>query len=98
MSLDEGKKVAPKTKKNIAERTYGLIKLDAKSIDEIIEDTKYGSQSECDDLIIEEEKNEDQSLNDRRKKILDKYYGIVKLDRVVSLEEILELGDDSLRY
>ena len=41
---------------------------------------------------------EDLSLNERRKKILDKYYGIVKLDRVVSLEEILELGDDSLRY
>ncbi|MEI6104922.1 MAG: hypothetical protein WCP70_13360 [Methanothrix sp.] len=51
MSPDEGKKVAP----NIAERTYGLIKLDARSIDEIIEDTKYGSQSELDDLIKEEE-------------------------------------------
>jgi hypothetical protein len=53
MSPDEGKEVAP----NIAERTYGLIKLDAKSIDEIIEDTKYGSQSECDDLMKEEEKS-----------------------------------------
>jgi hypothetical protein len=42
--------------------------------------------------------NEGLSLKDRRKNILDKYYGIVKLDRVVSLEEILELGDDSLRY
>jgi hypothetical protein len=42
--------------------------------------------------------NEDLSLNDCRKKVLDKYYGIVKLDRVVSLEEILELGDDFLRY
>jgi hypothetical protein len=49
MSPDEGKEVAP----NIAERTYGLIKLDARSIDEIIEDTKYGSQ--CDDLIKVEE-------------------------------------------
>jgi hypothetical protein len=56
MSPDEGKEVAPKAKKNIAERTYGLIKLDAKSIDEIIEDTKYGSQGECDYLIREEEK------------------------------------------
>ena len=50
MSPDEGKKVAS----NIAERTYGLIKLDARSIDEIIEDTKYGSQGECDDPIREE--------------------------------------------
>ena len=48
--------------------------------------------------VIKMDANEDLSLNERRKKILDKYYGIVKLDRVVSLEEILELGDDSLRY
>jgi len=54
--LTEVEEVTPKAKKNIAERTYGLIKLDAKSIDEIIEDTKYGSQSECDYLIKEEEK------------------------------------------
>ena len=47
--------------------------------------------------VIKMDANEDLTLNDRRK-ILDKYYGIVKLDRVVSLEEILELGDDSLRY
>jgi hypothetical protein len=47
--------------------------------------------------VIKTDANENLSLNDRRK-ILDKYYGIVKLDRVVSLEEILELGDDSLRY
>ena len=48
--------------------------------------------------VIKMDANEDLSLNERRKKILDKYYGIVKLDTVVSLEEILELGDDSLRY
>ena len=48
--------------------------------------------------VIKMDANEDLSLNERRKKILDKYYGIVKLDRVVSLEEILELGEDSLRY
>jgi hypothetical protein len=47
--------------------------------------------------VIKMDANEDLSLNDRRK-ILDKYYGIIRLDRVVSLEEILELGDDSLRY
>ena len=47
--------------------------------------------------VIKMDANENLSLKDRRK-ILDKYYGIVKLDRVVSLEEILELGDDSLRY
>ena len=33
-----------------------------------------------------------------RKKILDKYYGIVKLDRVVSIEEILDLEEDTWRY
>jgi hypothetical protein len=42
--------------------------------------------------------NEDLSFNDRRKKILDKYYGIIKLDRIVSLEEIQDLEDDYLRY
>ena len=47
--------------------------------------------------VIKMDANENLSLKDRRK-ILDKYYGIVKLDRVVSLEEIQELGDDSLRY
>ncbi len=34
----------------------------------------------------------------RRKEILDKYYGIIKLDRIVSIEEILDLGEDSWRY
>jgi hypothetical protein len=35
---------------------------------------------------------------EQRKKILDKYYGIIKLDRIVSIEEILERGEDSWRY
>ena len=35
---------------------------------------------------------------EQRKKILDKYYGIIKLDRIVSIEEILDLGEDSWRY
>ena len=42
--------------------------------------------------------NEGLSFNDRQKKILDKYYGIIKLDRIVSLEEIQDLEDDYLRY
>ena len=33
-----------------------------------------------------------------RKKILDKYYGIVKLDRVVSMEEILDLEEDTWQF
>ena len=37
-------------------------------------------------------------LNDLRKKILDKYYGIVKLDRVVGIEEILDLEEDTWQY
>jgi len=35
---------------------------------------------------------------EQRKKILDKYYGCIKLDRIVSIEEILDLGEDSWRY
>ena len=41
---EEGEEVELEIKKNIVKRTYGLIKLDTKTIDEIIEDTKYGSQ------------------------------------------------------
>ncbi len=44
LDLEEGEEVELEIKKNIIKRTYGLIKLDAESIDEIIEDTKYGSQ------------------------------------------------------
>jgi predicted DNA-binding antitoxin AbrB/MazE fold protein len=44
LDLDEGEEVELEVKKNIVKRTYGLIKLDAIAIDEIIEDTKYGSQ------------------------------------------------------
>jgi hypothetical protein len=35
---------------------------------------------------------------EQRKEILDKYYGSIKLDRIVSIEEILDLGEDSWRY
>ena len=35
---------------------------------------------------------------EQRQKILDKYYGVIKLDRIVSIEEILELEEDSWRY
>ena len=35
---------------------------------------------------------------EQRKKVLDKYYGSIKLDRIVSIEEILDLGEDSWRY
>jgi len=37
-------------------------------------------------------------LNELRKKILNKYYGIVKLDRVVGIEEILDLEEETWRY
>ena len=81
-------------KKNIAERTYGLIKLDAKSIEEIIEDTKYGSQSECDSLIKEEEANwvlfesavEDLNLTD------DDLQALEKVRETVWKEEKKNLG------
>jgi hypothetical protein len=32
---------------------------------------------------------------EQRKKILDKYYGIIKLDRIVSIDEILVLEEDA---
>ncbi len=34
----------------------------------------------------------------QEKKILDKYYGIIKLDRTISIEEILELEEDTWLY
>lgn len=66
------------------------------------------------DLVKEEEekltsldgsKKMDESIDakeslqkERRKKILDRYYGVIKLDRIVSIEEILNLEEDSWRY
>jgi len=44
LDLEEGEEVELEIKKNIVKRTYGLIKLDAELIDEIIEDTEYGAQ------------------------------------------------------
>jgi hypothetical protein len=35
---------------------------------------------------------------EERKKILDKYYGIIKLDRKVSIEEILDLEEEAWQY
>ena len=43
LDLREGEEVEIEVKKSIAERTFGLIPLDSEIIDEIIEDTKYGS-------------------------------------------------------
>lgn len=40
----------------------------------------------------------DQSRKEERKKILDKYYGIIKLDRPISIEEILDLGGETWQY
>ncbi len=45
LDLEEGEEVELEIKKNIVKRTYGLIKLDAEAIDEIIGDTKYGHKS-----------------------------------------------------
>ncbi|HOV83161.1 MAG TPA: hypothetical protein PLQ01_10885 [Methanothrix sp.] len=52
-------------------------------------------------LIKEEEsilKKKEPLSKEQKKKILDKYYGCIKLDRIVSLEEIIDLGEDSWRY
>jgi len=44
LDLEKDEEVELEIKKNIVKRTYGLIKLDTEAINEIIEDTKYGSQ------------------------------------------------------
>jgi predicted DNA-binding antitoxin AbrB/MazE fold protein len=41
LDLKEGDEVEIVVKKNIADRTFGLIQIDPDVIDEIIEDTKY---------------------------------------------------------
>jgi predicted DNA-binding antitoxin AbrB/MazE fold protein len=43
LDLNVGDKLQIVVKKNIADKTFGLIQLDPDVIDEIIEDTKYGS-------------------------------------------------------
>jgi len=43
---------------------------------------------------LEEGKRVKILLKDEREEILDKYAGIIKLDRPVSLREILELGEE----
>lgn len=43
LDLKEGEEVELEIKKSIANRTFGLLQLDHKVIDEIIEDTEYGS-------------------------------------------------------
>ena len=55
---------------------------------------KMLSKRELDELIETKEPLQ----KEERKKILDKYYGSVKLDRTVSIEEILDLEEDTWRY
>jgi predicted DNA-binding antitoxin AbrB/MazE fold protein len=43
LDLKEGDEVQIVVKKNIADKAFGLIQNDPDVIDEIIEDTKYGS-------------------------------------------------------
>jgi len=53
LDLVEGEEVEIEVKKSIVDRTFGLIQLDSEVIDDIIEDTKYGSMGTDDfeDLI-----------------------------------------------
>ena len=55
---------------------------------------KVLSKRELDELIETKEPLQ----KEERKKILDKYYGSVKLDRTVSIGEILDLEEDTWRY
>jgi len=43
LELEEGEEVEIEVKKSVTERTFGLIKLEHETIEEIIEDTEYGS-------------------------------------------------------
>jgi predicted DNA-binding antitoxin AbrB/MazE fold protein len=43
LDLNEGEEVEIELKKSITERTFGIIQLEHEEIEEIIEDTKYGS-------------------------------------------------------
>jgi predicted DNA-binding antitoxin AbrB/MazE fold protein len=44
LDLKEGEEVELELKKSITERTFGIIQLEHEEIEEIIEDTEYGSQ------------------------------------------------------
>ena len=55
---------------------------------------KVLSKRELDELIETKEPLQ----KEERKRILDKYYGSVKLDRTISIEEILDLEEDTWRY
>jgi predicted DNA-binding antitoxin AbrB/MazE fold protein len=43
LDLNEGEEMEIELKKSITERTFGIIQLEHEEIEEIIEDTKYGS-------------------------------------------------------
>jgi len=43
LDLKEGEEVEIELKKSITERTFGIIRLEHEEIEEIIEDTEYGS-------------------------------------------------------
>ena len=43
LELEEGEEVEIELKKSITERTFGIIQLEHNEIEEIIEDTEYGS-------------------------------------------------------
>lgn len=43
LDLKEGEEVEIEVKKNITERTFGIIQLEHEEIEEIIEDTEYDS-------------------------------------------------------
>jgi len=43
LALKEGEEVEIEIKKNIVEKTFGILQLEHKEIEEIIEGTEYGS-------------------------------------------------------
>ena len=79
--------------------------LKKKILDLVEEETKRTTLERSEEKINLSEKEfnqmestNDQSRKEERKKILDKYYGIIKLDRPISIEEILDLEEETWQY
>lgn len=79
--------------------------LKKKILDLVEEETKRTTLERSEEKInlSEKEFNQMECTNDlsrkeERKKILDKYYGIIKLDRPISIEEILDLEEETWQY
>ena len=81
---------------DLRKKILNLIKEEEDKLTSLDRSNKMNTMSERELYELMETKKP--LLKGERKKILDKYYGIVKLDRVVSIEEILDLEEDTWQY